>query len=185
MLWVPSANKFRQGAASIWVQTSPCPLRIREPYVIRPRSLKDALVLAPLGGAYFVAGKLGLKLAFVHDPLISTCSLGSRGLAKSCYQHFQMWAISLRHGREFEPQSAGGFCMAHNSVGPDLSLLYKKINLGYRSHRPWLGCLDEQTSDTEIPNVRNIVSSIAAPINPHVLRCVYARGQPPGTARAS
>jgi hypothetical protein len=35
-------------------------------YKFRSQSRRDIFILAALGGAYFVAGKLGLKLAFVH-----------------------------------------------------------------------------------------------------------------------
>lgn len=64
--------------------------------------------------------------------------------------------------------------MAHNSVGPDLALLNKKINRGGRSHRPRRGRLDKHTSETKIANGRNIVSTITAPINRHALDWVDA-----------
>ena len=36
------------------------------PYMCRSQSRRDIFILSALGGAYFVAGKLGLKLPFVH-----------------------------------------------------------------------------------------------------------------------
>jgi len=65
--------------------------------------------------------------------------------------------------------------MAHNSFGPDLPLLHKKINRGRCSHRPWRARLDKQTSEAEVPNSRNIVSIITAPINRHALDGIDAR----------
>src|SRR5256884_2252013 len=70
--------------------------------------------------------------------------------------------------------------MAHNGFRPDLPLLYKKINLNWRSHRPWRARLDKQTSKTEVPNRRYILSTIAAPIDRHALDRIDARGSPPG-----
>jgi len=62
---------------------------------IRPRSLKDALVLAALGGTYFVAGKLGLKLAFVHAsvPAVRPCT----GIALAAFLTlgYRVWPVIL------------------------------------------------------------------------------------------
>src|SRR5215472_714405 len=45
--------------------------------------------------------------------------------------------------------------MAHNGVSPALPLLHKKPNRGWRSHRPWRGCLYKQPPTMRGTNRRN------------------------------
>ncbi len=63
--------------------------------MIRPRSLKDALVLAALGGAYFVAGKLGLKLAFVHASSTAVWPCTGIALAAFLILGYRVWPVIL------------------------------------------------------------------------------------------
>jgi len=61
--------------------------------MIRPRSLKDVLVLAALGGAYFVAGKLGLKLAFVHASATAVWPCTGIALAAFLILGYRVWPV--------------------------------------------------------------------------------------------
>ncbi len=63
--------------------------------MIRPRSLKDALVLVALGGAYFVAGKLGLKLAFVHASATAVWPCTGLALAAFLTLGYRVWPAIL------------------------------------------------------------------------------------------
>ena len=61
--------------------------------MIRLRSPKDALALVALCGVYFVAGKLGLKLAFVHAS--ATAVWPSTGIALFAFLIFgyRVWPV--------------------------------------------------------------------------------------------
>jgi integral membrane sensor domain MASE1 len=63
--------------------------------MIRRGSLKDALVLAALGGAYFVAGKLGLKLAFVHASATALWPCTGIALAAFLILGYRVWPAIL------------------------------------------------------------------------------------------
>ncbi len=63
--------------------------------MIRSRSLRDALVLAALGGAYFVAGKLGLKLAFVHASATTVWPCTGIALAAFLILGYRVWPVIL------------------------------------------------------------------------------------------
>jgi diguanylate cyclase (GGDEF)-like protein len=63
--------------------------------MIRPRSLKDALTLVALGGAYFVAGKLGLKLAFVHASATAVWPCTGIALAAFLTLGYRVWPVIL------------------------------------------------------------------------------------------
>ncbi len=63
--------------------------------MIRSRSLRDALVLAALGGAYFVAGKLGLKLAFVHASATAVWPCTGIALAAFLILGYRVWPVIL------------------------------------------------------------------------------------------
>src|SRR5690348_10242783 len=89
-----------------------------------------------------------------------------------CNQHSQTWVVCLGHCREFQPKSPSGFYMSHNHLGPDLSFLHKKINLGHCLNRHDNRCLDKQASKTEVPYRGNVFSSVTPPINRHALDCI-------------
>lgn len=101
------------------------------------------------------------------------------------YQRSQPWTVSLRHSCEFQAQPAGPFCMAHDSVGSDPSLLDKEINRRCRSQRSGRACLDKKTAETKVLDGRDIVSTVATPIHGHTVRYIDARGSPPGKRRPS
>ncbi len=63
--------------------------------MIHRRSLRDALVLAALGGAYFVAGKLGLKLAFVHASATTVWPCTGIALAAFLILGYRVWPVIL------------------------------------------------------------------------------------------
>jgi diguanylate cyclase (GGDEF)-like protein len=63
--------------------------------MIRPRSLKDALLLVALGGVYFVAGKLGLKLAFVHASATAVWPCTGIALAAFLTLGYRVWPVIL------------------------------------------------------------------------------------------
>src|SRR5215472_2193145 len=91
-----------------------------------------------------------------------------------------MCAVCLRHCRELQTHSVAGFYVPHDRVGPDLSLLNQKINLGGCTYGPGCGCFDKQSPDTEVPNTREIVSIVAPPTNRHDSWRVDTRGVSPG-----
>jgi hypothetical protein len=58
----------------------------------------------------------------------------------------------LRHGRKFQSKSVTRLKMPHHRLGPDLSFLDEKIDLGFHSHRlSSCGC-NEQTSRAQVPD---------------------------------
>jgi diguanylate cyclase (GGDEF)-like protein/PAS domain S-box-containing protein len=61
--------------------------------MIRPRAPKDVLALVAMGGVYLVAGKLGLKLAFVHAS--ATAIWPCTGIALSSFLIFgyRVWPL--------------------------------------------------------------------------------------------
>jgi diguanylate cyclase (GGDEF)-like protein len=63
--------------------------------MIRRGSLKDAVVLAALGGGYFVAGKLGLKLAFVHASATTVWPCTGIALAAFLILGYRVWPAIL------------------------------------------------------------------------------------------
>jgi integral membrane sensor domain MASE1 len=63
--------------------------------MMRPRSLKDALVLLALGGAYFIAGKLGLKLALVHASATAVWPCTGIALAAFLTLGYRVWPAIL------------------------------------------------------------------------------------------
>src|SRR5712692_9308119 len=63
--------------------------------MIRSRSPKDALALVALGGAYFVAGKLGLKLAFVHASATAVWPCTGIALAAFLILGYRVWPVIL------------------------------------------------------------------------------------------
>jgi diguanylate cyclase (GGDEF)-like protein len=63
--------------------------------MIRPRSLRDTFILAALGGAYFVAGKLGLKLAFVHASTTAVWPCTGIAVAAFLTLGYRVWPVIL------------------------------------------------------------------------------------------
>jgi hypothetical protein len=56
----------------------------------------------------------------------------------------------LCHGRKFQSKSVTRLKMPHDRLGPDLSFLDEKIDLGFHSHRlSGCGC-NEQTSRAQV-----------------------------------
>jgi len=60
--------------------------------------------------------------------------------------------------------------MAHDRVGPDLSLLDKEIDLSCCPHGPGRGCLDKQSPDAEVADAGQVVSAVTPPTNRHASR---------------
>jgi integral membrane sensor domain MASE1 len=63
--------------------------------MIRSRSLRDAFVLAALGAGYFVAGKLGLKLASVHACTTAVWPCTGIALAAFLTLGYRVWPAIL------------------------------------------------------------------------------------------
>src|SRR5712692_7270430 len=63
--------------------------------MIHRRSLRDALVLAALAGTYFVAGKLGLKLASVHASATAVWPCTGIALAAFLIFGYRVWPVIL------------------------------------------------------------------------------------------
>jgi len=65
---------------------------------------------------------------------------------KPLHQYRETVAIFLEHSREFQSESAAGLYVAHDSFGPDLSFLDKKMKDGLRSHNFELPRLKKEAS---------------------------------------
>ena len=63
-----------------------------------------------------------------------------------------MRTVLLGHGREFQSKSVTRLKMPYDRLGPDLSFLDEKIELGFHSHRPWTWGSNEQTSRAQVPD---------------------------------
>jgi diguanylate cyclase (GGDEF)-like protein len=61
--------------------------------MIRSRPLRDAVILVALGGAYFVAGKLGLKLAFVHTCTTAVWPCTGIAVASFLTLGYRVWPV--------------------------------------------------------------------------------------------
>jgi diguanylate cyclase (GGDEF)-like protein len=59
----------------------------------RSRSLRTALLLAASGGAYFTAGKLGLKLAFIHASATAVWPCTGIALAAFLILGYRVWPV--------------------------------------------------------------------------------------------
>ena len=70
--------------------------------------------------------------------------------------------------------------MPDNGIGPDLSFLYKKMQPGQGARSLWIIGLDEQATHAHVPNPRDILASVAMPIDPHISGCRNARRHSPG-----
>src|SRR6266567_1227887 len=88
-------NKLGQGASSVLVSTSAPPRRDRKPDMVRSRYLRDIVVLAALAGTYFVAGKLGLKLASVHASTTAVWPCTGIALAAFLILGYRVWPAIL------------------------------------------------------------------------------------------
>src|SRR5229473_3567209 len=88
-------NKLGQGASSVSVSTSAPPRRDRKPDMVRSRYLRDIAVLAALAGTYFVAGKLGLKLASVHAIATAVWPCTGIALASFLTLGYRVWPAIL------------------------------------------------------------------------------------------
>src|SRR6266513_3309095 len=69
--------------------------------------------------------------------------------------------------------------MPDNSFRPDLSFLNKKVNPDCRVHVTRQFCFDEQTSHTQIPDLRSILTSFAIPVDPDFVGRLDSRVVPP------
>jgi hypothetical protein len=70
--------------------------------------------------------------------------------------------------------------MPDYSFSPDLSLLNKKIELGFRAQRRgnWGG--EKQSTDAQVADAGNIIHVLTAPIHPNVAHGLDARSHPSG-----
>src|SRR6266478_425128 len=88
-------NKLGQRASSVLVSTSAPPRRDRKPVMVRSRYPRDIAVLAALAGTYFVAGKLGLKLASVHASATAVWPCTGIALAAFLILGYRVWPVIL------------------------------------------------------------------------------------------
>jgi hypothetical protein len=89
-----------------------------------------------------------------------------------------MWTISVPHGREFQAHATTRIYMPHHGRGPDLSFLDQKIELDPCTNDPWLWRLNKHTTHAQIPNSRNVVTSITPPVDPNTSGCIDSRVVP-------
>src|SRR5258708_37333149 len=89
------ANKLGQRGSSVLVSTSAPPRRDRKPDMVRSRYLGDIVVVAALAGTYFVAGKLGLKLASVHASATAVWPCTGIALAAFLILGYRVWPAIL------------------------------------------------------------------------------------------
>jgi hypothetical protein len=110
-------------------------------------------------------------------------TVGTRQVAKPGKQCCEMRRVLLGHGCEFESQSVTRLNMAHDRLGPDLAFLDKKIEPGFRTHRPCSWGSDKQTSRAQVSDGGNFISTITTPIDPDIFQSLDARGMPPRIGR--
>src|SRR5216683_2313337 len=84
-----------QSAAPVLVAASAPPSGSGRPYMVRSRFLRDLAVLAALTGTYFVAGKLGLKLASVHASATAVWPCTGIALAAFLILGYRVWPVIL------------------------------------------------------------------------------------------
>jgi hypothetical protein len=94
------------------------------------------------------------------------------------HQRGQVWTVCPRHRGKLQTQPTRRFCVPHNSLGPDLPILNKKVNLDSEAKWPWVLCFKEQASQAQVPNSRNIRTPIAPPIDPYAVGSLDARSHP-------
>lgn len=66
--------------------------------MVRPRSPKDVVALVALGGVYLVAGKLGLKLAFVHASATAVWPCTGIALFSFLIFGYRVWPVIVLLG---------------------------------------------------------------------------------------
>jgi len=84
-----------QSATPVFVHSERLALGKRKPYMVRSRFLRDLAVLAALTGTYFVAGKLGLKLASVHASVTAVWPCTGIALAGLLIFGYRVWPAIL------------------------------------------------------------------------------------------
>src|SRR5260370_36642518 len=88
-------NRLGQSASSVLVSTSAPPRRDRKPDMVRSRYLRDIVVVAALAGTYFAAGKLGLKLASVHESATAVWPCTGIALTAFLILGYRVWPAIL------------------------------------------------------------------------------------------
>lgn len=97
---------------------------------------------------------------------------------RAIHQFHQVLEIFTTHRREFQSHSTPGFCVPHNTSGPDRAFLAKKLKPERRSHSERFLRCDKQTSQAQIPDSRSVLEIFAAPIDPDPLACLGSRVVP-------
>jgi hypothetical protein len=108
---------------------------------------------------------------------------GTRQGPKSSKQSCEVRRVLLCDCCEFESQSVTRLNMPHDRLGPDLAFLDKKIEPGFRTHRPCSWGSDKQTSRAQVSDGGNFISTITTPIDPDIFQSLDARGMPPRIGR--
>lgn len=108
---------------------------------------------------------------------------GTRWGPKPGKQCCEMRGVLLCQGCELESQSVAGLKMADDRLGPDLAFLDKKVEPGFRAHRPWSWGSKKQTSRAQVPDAGNVIPAITTPIDPNSIRGFDARGMAPRVGR--
>jgi hypothetical protein len=129
------------------------------------------------------AGRGGLVHGRDKSKVRLRLTAGTREGPKPSKQCGEMRRVLLCHGCEFESQTVTRLNMPHDRLGPDLAFLDKKIEPGFRAHRPWTWGSKKQTSRAQISDAGNVIPTIATPIDPDTVRCLDARGMAPRVGR--
>ena len=125
----------------------------RWPAAVRAQRLQAASSLgawAGFGPSPILTFCILVRLRVRHRPCFRMLSLLQP--TKPAYQCRQTRAIFRTHCRELQSQSTAGLDTPHNSVGPNLPLLDKEIEVGRRTHAVRRCGLDKQTTQTQITN---------------------------------
>src|ERR1700739_3433634 len=93
-----------------------------------------------------------------------------------------MRPIFLSDGDKFQPHAARSLNVTDDSLGSDLPLFYKKIDLCRSPDAWWLACLKKHSAKAQIPDTQNIIASGGVPIHPNFWG-FYTRGLPAGVRR--
>jgi hypothetical protein len=159
------AQKPRDGAAVLSAQADRLAGARREEGALGCSARND-------GGVVPQKPSVGLRL-----------SLRMGQAAKPGKQGCEMRPVLLRHAREPQSKSFTRLNMPHDRVGPDLSFLDEKIELGFRSHRAWTCGSYKQTSRAQVPDAGNFIPAITTPADPDVVRRLGASGMAPRKGR--
>ena len=83
-----------------------------------------------------------------------------------------------RHEFQAKPRTALG--MTNHGIRPDFSLPNEKVQACGKADCPGVWSLDEQPTETQVADQRNVFSALALPAHPHISSGIDTGTQSPG-----